>query len=84
MLCFQASHDGYVYHIGICGELSQPGCEHSSLCRRRPGSTADVQKYTFNKMLVESGHMKLVYDLASPPSSCGNNWFLAQLAELFI
>jgi len=72
IVLIQISHGDSVYHVGICGKLSQPGCEESSLCRLKPGAPADIKKYTFNKMLLESGHMKLVYDIAPPSPSCGN------------
>jgi len=74
IMCVQVSHDGYTYLIGICGKLSHPGCEQSSLCRLKPDDPADVRKYTFNKMLLEGGHMKLLYDLASS-SQCGSKHF---------
>jgi len=69
-----------MYHIGhrLCGELSEAGCEGSSLCRLRDSANAaaaaaDSHKYTFNKMILESGRLKLVYDRLSPPPSCGGN-----------
>jgi len=69
-------HGGYIYHIGLCGELTQAGCDGSFLCRLRENANtaaADVHKYTFNKMVLESGHMKLVYNLVSPPPACHGN-----------
>jgi len=74
---FQVSHDDYMYHINICGKLNQPGCEQSSLCRLQlnaAAADADIQKYTFNKMIRESGYLKLVYNRVSPSPSCGNNF----------
>jgi len=70
-MLFQISRDGYEYHVGVCDKLTRPGCEQSSLCRLR--HDADVLKYTFNKMIPESGHLKLVYNLVSPSSTCSNN-----------
>jgi len=69
---FQTTHDDYEYYVGICGKLSQPGCEQSSLCRLKPGAAA--KKFTYNDMFLEGGHLKLLYDLFSPSSSCGNNF----------
>ena len=78
-MLFQTSHGGYEYHVGICGTLSQPRCGQSSLCRLRHDAAAaahaDIQKYTFNKMISESGHLKLVYDLVPPSRTCGKNCF---------
>jgi len=68
---FQISQNGYVYHVGICDTLSQPGCEQSSLCRLSNDATGTVHKYTFNKMLLDSGHLMLFYDHTSPSSLCG-------------
>jgi len=74
VVLFQVSHDNYMYHISICGKLSRPGCEQSSLCRLQPNGGTDIQKYTFNQMIWESGHLKLVYNRVSPSPSCGNNF----------
>lgn len=71
-MAFQVSRGEYVYHVGICGKLMVPQCGQSSLCRlRHDGAATDIRKYSFNKMILESGHLKLVYDLESP-GSCGN------------
>ena len=74
-MLFQVSHGEYVYHIGICGKLSQRGCEQSSLCRVGH-NVSDIRKYTYSMVYLESGHLKLVYHLDSPPASCGNHHFI--------